>query len=78
VERVVMTQDRPRFLAVLENVTDLAAGLGLPPEAIEETGLPAELVSMEKPKSQDHDEQYPHANQKQHKCFRAFDLCSYA
>jgi trans-2,3-dihydro-3-hydroxyanthranilate isomerase len=45
VERVVMTQDRPKFLAVLEDVTDLAAGLGLPPEAIEETGLPVQLVS---------------------------------
>jgi trans-2,3-dihydro-3-hydroxyanthranilate isomerase len=45
VERVVMTQGRPEFLAVLEDVTDLAAGLGLPPEAIEETGLPAQLVS---------------------------------
>ena len=45
VERVVMTQDRPKFLAVLEDVTDLAAGLGLPPEAIEETKLPAQLVS---------------------------------
>ncbi len=45
VERVVMTQDRPKFLAALEDVTDLAAGLGLPPEAIKVTGLPAQLVS---------------------------------
>jgi trans-2,3-dihydro-3-hydroxyanthranilate isomerase len=45
VEQVVMTQDRPEFLAVLEDVTDLATGLGLPPEAIEETGLPVQLVS---------------------------------
>jgi trans-2,3-dihydro-3-hydroxyanthranilate isomerase len=45
VERVVMTQDRPTFLAVLEDVTDLAAGLGLTPEAITETGLPVQVVS---------------------------------
>jgi len=45
VERVVMTQDRPTFHAVLEDLTDLAAGLGLPPEAIVETGLPVQVVS---------------------------------
>jgi len=45
VERVVMTQDRPTFHAVLEDVTDLAAGLGLLPEAIIETGLPVQVVS---------------------------------
>ncbi len=45
VERVVMTQDRPAFHAVLEDVTDLAAGLGLPPEAIIETELPVQVVS---------------------------------
>jgi trans-2,3-dihydro-3-hydroxyanthranilate isomerase len=45
VERVVMTQDRPTFHAVLEDVTDLAAGLGMPPEAITETGLPVHVVS---------------------------------
>jgi len=45
VERVVMTQDRPRFLDTLEEVGELAAGLGLPPEAITETGLPVQLVS---------------------------------
>ena len=45
VERVVMTQGRPTFHAVLENVTDLAAGLGLAPEAITETGLPVQVVS---------------------------------
>jgi len=45
VERVVMTQDRPTFHAVLEDVTDLATGLGLPPEAITETGLPVRVVS---------------------------------
>jgi len=45
VERVVMTQDRPTFHAVLEDVTDLAAGLGLVPEAITETGLPVQVVS---------------------------------
>ena len=45
VERVVMTQDRPTFHAVLEDVTDLAAGLGLAPEAIIATGLPVQVVS---------------------------------
>jgi len=45
VERVVMTQGRPTFQAVLEDVTDLAAGLGLAPEAIIETGLPVQVVS---------------------------------
>jgi trans-2,3-dihydro-3-hydroxyanthranilate isomerase len=45
VERVVMTQGRPTFHTVLEDVTDLAAGLGLSPDAIIETGLPAQIVS---------------------------------
>jgi trans-2,3-dihydro-3-hydroxyanthranilate isomerase len=45
VERVVMTQARPTFHAVLEDVDDLAAGLGLPPKAITETGLPVQVVS---------------------------------
>lgn len=45
VERVVMTQDRPSFQAVLEDVGELAAGLGLPSEAITETGLPVQIVS---------------------------------
>lgn len=43
--RVVMTQDRPTFYAILEDVTELVAGLGLPPEAIIETGLPVQVVS---------------------------------
>jgi trans-2,3-dihydro-3-hydroxyanthranilate isomerase len=45
VERVVMTQDRPTFHATLEDVSDLAAGLGLAPEAITGTGLPVQVVS---------------------------------
>ncbi len=45
VERVVMTQARPTFHAVLEDVTDLAAGLGLLPEAITEMRLPVQVVS---------------------------------
>jgi trans-2,3-dihydro-3-hydroxyanthranilate isomerase len=45
VERVVMTQDRPSFHAVLEDVGELAAALGLPPQAIAETGLPVQIVS---------------------------------
>ena len=45
VERVVMTQGQPTFHAVLEDLADLAAGLGLPTEAIVETGLPVQVVS---------------------------------
>jgi len=45
VERVVMTQDRPAFLAIVEDAFKLADGLGLVPEAITETGLPVQLVS---------------------------------
>lgn len=45
VERVVMTQGQPTFHAVLEDVAELAAGLGLAPEAITETGLPVQVVS---------------------------------
>jgi trans-2,3-dihydro-3-hydroxyanthranilate isomerase len=45
VEQVVMTQDQPSFLAVLEDVGELARGLGLAPEAITETELPVQLVS---------------------------------
>lgn len=45
VERVVMTQARPTFHAILEDVRELAAGLGLSPEAITETGLPVQVVS---------------------------------
>ena len=45
VERVTMTQGRPTFLGVLKDLTDLTAGLGLPTEAIEDTGLPVEVVS---------------------------------
>ena len=45
VERVVMTQDRPTFHAVLEDVGELIAALGLSSEAITETGLPVQVVS---------------------------------
>ena len=45
VEKVVMTQDRPTFRAILEGVCELADGLGLPAEAITETGLPVQIVS---------------------------------
>lgn len=45
VERVVMTQGRPTFHAILKDLTDLAAGLNLPAEAITETGLPVQVVS---------------------------------
>jgi trans-2,3-dihydro-3-hydroxyanthranilate isomerase len=45
VERVVMTQGRPTFHAVLQDLADLAAGLGLLVEAIAGTGLPVQVVS---------------------------------
>ncbi len=45
VHRIVMTQDRPQFLGILEDVTDLARGLGLPKEAITDTGFPVQVVS---------------------------------
>ncbi len=45
VERVVMTQDRPLFLTVVEDLADLAAGLGLPAGAISATGWPVQVVS---------------------------------
>ena len=45
VERVVMTQAKPEFQTVLQEVTDLATGLGLPSGSIEETGLPVQVVS---------------------------------
>ena len=45
VERVVMTQDQPTFHTVLDDVTELATGLGIAPEAITETGWPVQIVS---------------------------------
>ncbi len=45
VERVVMMQGRPTFHAVLDDLTELAEGLGLPLAAILETGLPVQVVS---------------------------------
>jgi trans-2,3-dihydro-3-hydroxyanthranilate isomerase len=47
VERVVMTQDRPAFLDILDStlVAELAEGLSLPPEALVEAGLPVQVVS---------------------------------
>ncbi len=45
VERVVMTQGRPTFHAILEDITELATGLGISPDAIIETGLPVQIVS---------------------------------
>jgi trans-2,3-dihydro-3-hydroxyanthranilate isomerase len=44
-----MTQADPTFHAVLEDVGGLARGLGLPPEAITETGLPVQVVSTGMP-----------------------------
>lgn len=49
VKRVVMTQDRPTFHVILEDVTELAEGIGLSPEAITETGLPVQVVSTGAP-----------------------------
>ncbi len=45
VGRVVMTQAGPTFHAMLSDVADLAAGLGLTPRAIAETELPVQVVS---------------------------------
>jgi trans-2,3-dihydro-3-hydroxyanthranilate isomerase len=47
VERVVMTQDRPTFLSILDAtlLAELAEGLGLLPKAIVETELPVQVVS---------------------------------
>jgi trans-2,3-dihydro-3-hydroxyanthranilate isomerase len=45
VERVVMTQDRPRFGPTLDDTSELAMALGLDPTAISETKLPAQPVS---------------------------------
>jgi len=45
VERVVITSDRPKFLNVLEDVGDLALALGVPREAITDSGLPVQVVS---------------------------------
>ena len=49
VEQVVMTQDRPSFHAVVQDVGDLAAGLALPTEEILDTGLPVQVVSTGAP-----------------------------
>jgi trans-2,3-dihydro-3-hydroxyanthranilate isomerase len=45
VEQVVMTQGRPVWHATLDNVSQLAEGLGLAPEAIAGTGMPVQVVS---------------------------------
>jgi trans-2,3-dihydro-3-hydroxyanthranilate isomerase len=45
VDRVVMTQDRPVFHAIVDDVSELAEGLGLLPEAITETAWPVQVVS---------------------------------
>jgi trans-2,3-dihydro-3-hydroxyanthranilate isomerase len=51
VGRVVMTQDRPTFHAILDaaQVEDLAEGLGLASDAIASTGLPVQVVSTGMP-----------------------------
>lgn len=45
VQRVVITNDTPKFMRVVEDVTELAAGLGIPTEAIANTELPVQIVS---------------------------------
>ncbi|NLE77852.1 MAG: PhzF family phenazine biosynthesis protein [Chloroflexi bacterium] len=45
VQQVVMTQARPQFLGLVDDIAGLAAGLGVPPQAITETGLPVQIVS---------------------------------
>ena len=45
VEKVVITSDCPSFHAILEDIADLARGLGLSPEAIGGEGRPVQVVS---------------------------------
>jgi trans-2,3-dihydro-3-hydroxyanthranilate isomerase len=45
VERVVITSGQAQFLAMMEDVGDLAAALGTSAEAITDTGLPVQVVS---------------------------------
>jgi trans-2,3-dihydro-3-hydroxyanthranilate isomerase len=45
VQRVMITSGQPTFLETLEDLSDLAEGLGLPVEAITETRLPVQVVS---------------------------------
>jgi trans-2,3-dihydro-3-hydroxyanthranilate isomerase len=49
VERVVMTQGRPTFHTAVTDLADLVEGLGVPAEAILETGLPVQVVSTGMP-----------------------------
>jgi trans-2,3-dihydro-3-hydroxyanthranilate isomerase len=49
VERVVMTQGHPTFHTIVDDLPDLAAGLGLAAQAITETGLPVQIVSTGMP-----------------------------
>jgi len=46
---VTMTQGEPSFHTVIENVTDLAAGLGVSPSAITDAGYPSQVVSTGMP-----------------------------
>lgn len=45
IKKVMMTQSSPTFHAILKNLTNLSEGLGLSPEAINETELPVQVVS---------------------------------
>jgi trans-2,3-dihydro-3-hydroxyanthranilate isomerase len=45
VERVVMTQDRPTFHTILDDVSELSTGLGLASEAITDVEFPVQIVS---------------------------------
>jgi trans-2,3-dihydro-3-hydroxyanthranilate isomerase len=45
VEKVVMTQDNPTFHAIVDDITDLAKGLGVKPEEIKGAGYPVQVVS---------------------------------
>lgn len=45
VEKVVMTQDKPTYHTIVEDITDLAKGLGLSPEEISDSGLQVQVVS---------------------------------
>jgi trans-2,3-dihydro-3-hydroxyanthranilate isomerase len=49
VEKIMMSQMQPVFLAELDNINKLASGLGINPDQISSTGLPVQVVSTGMP-----------------------------
>ncbi len=49
VDHIMMEQSQPLFMAVLNDVRQLAKGLGIKPESITATGLPVQVVSTGMP-----------------------------